>query len=63
MFVECSGLNPCCVGARGTSGCIMFSMRRSVILDGVQSSVMGILEEGVVGPLFDFSIVLILSCF
>ena len=39
VFVECSGQNPCCVGARGTSGWIMFSIRRSVILDGVQSSV------------------------
>ena len=28
VFVECNGRNPCCVGARGTSGWIMFSMRR-----------------------------------
>ena len=42
VFVECNGRNPCCVGARGTSGWIMFSIRRSVILDGVQSSVMGL---------------------
>ena len=41
VFVECNGRNPC-VGARGTSGWIMFSIRRSVILDGVQSSVMGL---------------------
>ena len=34
VFVECSGQNSCCVGARGTSGWIMFSIRRSVILDG-----------------------------
>ena len=40
VFVECNGRNPCCVGARGTSGWIMFSIRHSVILDGVQSSVM-----------------------
>ena len=32
VFVECNGRNPCCVGARGTSGWIMFSMRRSVII-------------------------------
>ena len=42
VFVECNGRNPCCVGARGTSWWIMFSIRRSVILDGVQSSVMGL---------------------
>ena len=42
VFVECNGQNPCCVGARGTSGWIMFSIRHSVILDGVQSSVMGL---------------------
>ena len=37
VFVECNGQNPCCVGARGTSGWIMFSKRYSVILDGVQN--------------------------
>ena len=42
VFVECSGRNPCCVGGRGTSGWIMFSIRCSAILDGVQSSVMGL---------------------
>ena len=42
VFVQCNGQNPCCVGARGTSGWIMFSIRHSVILDGVQSSVMGL---------------------
>ena len=39
----------------------MFRIRRSVILDGVQSSVMGLLEEGFVGSLFGFSIVMILK--
>ena len=42
VFVECNGRNPCCVGARGTSGWIMFTISRSVILDGVQSSVIGL---------------------
>ena len=42
VFVECSGRNPCCVGGRGTSGWPMFSIRRSVILDAVLSSVMGL---------------------
>ena len=42
VFLECDGRSPCCVGARGTSEWIMFSIRRSVILDGVQSSVMGL---------------------
>ena len=63
VFVECNGQNPCCVGARRTSGWIMFSIRRSVILDGVQSNVMGLLEEGVAESLFGFSIVVILPCF
>ena len=38
VFVECNGRSPCCVGARGTSVWIMFSIRHSVILDGVQST-------------------------
>ena len=42
VFVECNGQNLCCVGARGASGRSMFSIRHSVILDGVQSSVLGI---------------------
>ena len=41
----------------------MFSIRCFVILDGVQSSVMGLKEECVVGSLFGFSIVMILPCF
>ena len=28
VFVECNGRNPCCFGARGTSGWIMLSIRR-----------------------------------
>ena len=42
VFVLCKGRNPCCVVARGMNGFTMFSIRRSVILDGVQSSVMGL---------------------
>ena len=42
VFVQCNGQNPCCEGARGTSGWIMFSIWHSVILDGVQSIVMGL---------------------
>ena len=42
VFVECNSQNSWCVGARGTSGWIMFSIRHSVILDGMQSSVMGL---------------------
>ena len=36
VIVECSGRNPCCVGARGTSGWNVFSIRRSVFLDGLR---------------------------
>ena len=44
VFVEFSFRNLCCVGARRTAGWwIMFSIRRSVILHGVQSSVIGLL--------------------
>ena len=63
MFVECSGRHQCCVGAMGTSVWIMFRIRRSVILNGVLSSVMGLYEEGVVESLFRLSIVIILPCF
>ena len=62
VFVECNGRNPC-LGARGASGWIMFSISHSVILDGVESSVMGLYEEGAVRSLFGFSIVMILPCF
>ena len=42
VFVDCNGQNLCCVGARWTSEWIMFSIRRSVIFNGVQSTVMGL---------------------
>jgi hypothetical protein len=51
------------VGEKGMKGFIMLSMRRSVILDGVQSSVMGLYEEGSVESLCGLSIVIILPCF
>ena len=41
----------------------MCSIRHSAILDGVQSSVMGLSKEGVVWSLFGLSIVIILPCF
>ena len=40
--MECDGKNLCCVGARETLDWIMFSIRCSMIFDGVQSSVMGL---------------------
>ena len=63
VFAECNSRNPCCVGAMGTSGGMMFHIRSSVIFNGMQSSVMGLQEEGVVGSLFGLSIVMIWSCF
>ena len=44
---------------------ILFRMRRSVILDGVQSSVIGLYDEGCVGFLFSLStvIVMVAPCF
>ena len=46
VFVECSGLKPCCEGSRGMCGFVSARIRRSVTLDGVQRSVMGRCEEG-----------------
>ena len=46
VFVECNGRKRCCVGAKGTLGWIMFSIRRSVFLDSVQSSVIGLYSIG-----------------
>ena len=63
VFVECSARKPCCEGARGTCGVILLRIRRSVILDGVLSSVMGRYEDGMVGSLFGFSMVMIVPCF
>ena len=40
----------------------MFSKMHSVIFYCMQSSVMGLYEEGVVGYLFGLSIVMILPC-
>ena len=42
---------------------ILLRIRRSVILDGVLSSVMGRYEDGMVGSLFGFSMVMIVPCF
>ena len=41
---------------------ILFRMKHSVILDGVQSSVIGLYDEGRVGFLFGLSIVMIVPC-
>lgn len=42
VFVECRGLKPCCVGARGRCGVVSCRMRRSVTLEGVHKRVMGL---------------------
>ncbi len=41
VFVECSGLKPCCDVAKGMCGVVICSARRSVTLEGVQRSVIG----------------------
>ena len=51
VFVECSGLKPCC------------RMRRSMTLEGVQRSVIGRYDAGSVGSLFGLGMVMILPCF
>ena len=63
VFVECSGLKPCCVLTRGMCGVISFSMRRSMTLDGVQRSVIGRCDDGSVGFLFGLGFVMIFPCF
>ena len=63
VFVECRGLKPCCELARGMCGVTRFSIRRSVTLDGVQSSVMGRWEEGSVGSLLGLGKVVMVPCF
>ena len=63
VVVECSALNPCWEGTVGMCCFIMFSIRRSVILDGVHSSVIGLYDDGSVASLFGFSSVIIAPCF
>jgi hypothetical protein len=63
VFAECNALKPCRVGAMGMKRFIMLIMRRLVIFDSVQSSVMGLYEEGSIGSLCGLSTVIILPCF
>lgn len=63
VFVECNGLKPCWDEAKGMCGVINFRISLSVILEGVQSSVMGRCEEGSVGFLPGLGIVIIVPCF
>ena len=63
VFVECKGLKPCCDGARGMCGVTMCKMRRSVTLEGVQRSVMGLCEAGNLGSLPGLGIVMMIPCF
>ena len=63
VLVECNARKPCCDWARGMWGVILLRIRRSVILDGVQSSAMGLYDDGCVGSLFGLSMVMIVPCF
>ena len=63
VFVECSGLKPCCVAANGVCGVVSWRIRRSATLEGVQSRVMGRCDEGFVGSLLGLGIVVIVPCF
>ena len=63
VFVECCGLNPCCVGARGMLGDIRFSMSRSITLNGVLSSVIGLYDEASVASLLGFRMAMMMPCF
>ena len=63
VLVECNARKPCCDWARGMWGVILLRIRRSVILDGVQSRDMGLYDDGCVGSLFGLSMVMIVPCF
>ena len=63
VVVEWFGLYPCCVGDSGMCGVILCSKRRSMTLDGVQSSVIGLYDAASVGVLFGLRIVIILPIF
>ena len=63
VFVECKGLNPCCVGARGMCGVVICKINLSVTLEGVQRSVIGRCEEGSFGSLLGLGIVMMIPCF
>ena len=63
VLVECNARKPCCDWSRGMWGVILLRIRRSVILDVVQSSVMGLYDDGCVGSLFGLSMVMIVPCF
>lgn len=69
VLAQCNAHNPCCGGARGTLGMTLLRIKRSVILDGVLGSVMGVYGEGRLGSLFVLSLgiivpyVQILDCY
>ena len=63
VLVECNARKPCCDWASGMWGVILLKIRRSVILDGVQSNDMGLYDDGCVGSLFGLSMVMIVPCF
>ena len=63
VFVECCGLNPCWLGDSGMSGVIMLSMRRSMTLKAVLSSVMGLYDDARVASLLGFSMAMMMPCF
>ena len=62
MFVECSGLKPCCDSGRGICD-VPSSMRHSMTLERVQRSVIGRCDAGTVGSLLGLGIVIIFPCF
>ena len=63
VFVECSDLKPCCDSARGIYGVTRCRIRRSMILEGEQRSVIGRCDAGTVGSLLGLGIVIIFPCF
>lgn len=63
VFVECSGLKPCCEESKGMCGLVSVRMRRSATLEGVHKRVMGRWEEGWRGSLLGLGMVIMVPCF
>ena len=61
--VECCGLKPCCVGESVMCAVMLLRTSLSSILEGVESSAIGLYEAGSVGDLLGFRMGMILASF
>ena len=63
VFVECFGLKLCWAGDSGIFNVVRFSMSRSITLEAVYSSVIGLYEITSVGSLLGLRMVIMMPCF